>query len=353
MSDTRGIRVARFENWERIEVDCSAVEQNSLGRHFHRGVKTPVEVVSTIRQAYRESGGDVSKTARLAKVSRPTVRKHIKVERNILRRGRPAMKATPHVIDYIDKCLRRNPCQFDRELRSKVHNRFHILLSMGYVSQLKIHRLGYRRKRAQMIAIARKEPRIQEHRRLFRLAARQLGIARLTFVDEAHYSTRDLLRNYGYATGAKPVQNTNQIVSRKTFSLFCAITAERVVHKEWLNVTNGETSTAPRFLDFMRNLCLRLPETSIIILDNARIHRTQEVTQFFQTIPQQVVYLSPYSPDYNPIELVFGLSKLAMKDRIDLDTYVPQVVDRVFDAITRAQLSAFVKHCQRLWQMDW
>ena len=143
--------------------------------------------------------------------------------------------------------------------------------------------------------------------------------------------------------------NSTHHVSRKTFSLFCAINHQALLLKEWLSVTEGETSTARRFIGFMKTMCARLPRNSILILDNARIHRTPAVFTFFSTIPQQVVFLPPYSPDYNPIELVFGLSKLMLKNHLGRESYVPLLVDNVFSKITAAQLSSFVNHCRRLW----
>jgi transposase len=44
-------------------------------------------------------------------------------------------------------------------------------------------------------------------------------------------------------------------------------------------------------------------------LDNVSIHTNDEVTQTIRAAGYSVRYLPPYSPDYNPIELTFGVLK--------------------------------------------
>lgn len=48
---------------------------------------------------------------------------------------------------------------------------------------------------------------------------------------------------------------------------------------------------------------------SVIVLDNAKIHHSDEVVQLIEGYGCRIEYLSPYSPDYNPIELAFSAIK--------------------------------------------
>lgn len=47
----------------------------------------------------------------------------------------------------------------------------------------------------------------------------------------------------------------------------------------------------------------------MLILDNASIHRSREVQDLCERTGVKLEYLPPYSPDYNPIELVFNTLK--------------------------------------------
>jgi transposase len=54
-------------------------------------------------------------------------------------------------------------------------------------------------------------------------------------------------------------------------------------------------------------------QPKVIILDNVSIHTNNEVTALLEGAGHIVKYLPPYSPDYNPIELTFGMLKAWIK----------------------------------------
>jgi transposase len=53
-----------------------------------------------------------------------------------------------------------------------------------------------------------------------------------------------------------------------------------------------------------------LPPSSIIIMDNCSIHHNLGLDELLELRGLTIEYLPPYSPDYNPIELVFQTLKL-------------------------------------------
>lgn len=52
-----------------------------------------------------------------------------------------------------------------------------------------------------------------------------------------------------------------------------------------------------------------LPEKQVIIMDNARIHKSEKTRKIIEDAGHILLFLPPYSPDYNPIEQTFGLIK--------------------------------------------
>ena len=57
------------------------------------------------------------------------------------------------------------------------------------------------------------------------------------------------------------------------------------------------------------HLLPELKPNSTIILDNARFHRKEDVFQIAEEAGHQVLFLPPYSPDFNPIEQDFAIIK--------------------------------------------
>lgn len=53
---------------------------------------------------------------------------------------------------------------------------------------------------------------------------------------------------------------------------------------------------------------------SVIVLDNASIHHVDEVVELLDSLGALVLFLPPYSPDYNPIEEAFSKVKSLIRD---------------------------------------
>ena len=64
------------------------------------------------------------------------------------------------------------------------------------------------------------------------------------------------------------------------------------------------------FNQWLQQYLLReLTESSTLILDNARFHQKQDVEAIAARAGHQVLFLPPYSPDFNDIEQDFAIIK--------------------------------------------
>lgn len=52
---------------------------------------------------------------------------------------------------------------------------------------------------------------------------------------------------------------------------------------------------------------------SVLVMDNASIHHTERVKQMYRDARVKLVYLPPYSPDFNPIDEFFAELKAFIK----------------------------------------
>jgi len=114
------------------------------------------------------------------------------------------------------------------------------------------------------------------------------------------------------------------------------------------------TSLFKGFLEGLLNEMQPYPApNSVIVLDNAKVHKNPEIHEMIEgwyvisrdiliyheaylwtlTSGMKIVYLPPYPPDFNPIELAFSAIKAyvqcyrniiqtAMQDKDDLDVYL-------------------------------
>jgi transposase len=58
-------------------------------------------------------------------------------------------------------------------------------------------------------------------------------------------------------------------------------------------------------------------DNSVIVMDNARIHHDNELRILLEGLGCRVIFLPPYSPDYNPIEIAFSTIKSWIKRNRD------------------------------------
>lgn len=68
------------------------------------------------------------------------------------------------------------------------------------------------------------------------------------------------------------------------------------------------------FVDHLLPHCGRWPELhSVLIMDNASFHRGGKIRQKCDAAGVKLIYLSPYSPDFNPAEQTFAQLKAFSK----------------------------------------
>jgi transposase len=68
------------------------------------------------------------------------------------------------------------------------------------------------------------------------------------------------------------------------------------------------------FIEQLLPLCGKWPEPkSVLVMDNASFHHTQRIEQMCYNAGVKLVYLPPYSPDFNLIEEFFSELKAFIK----------------------------------------
>jgi transposase len=86
------------------------------------------------------------------------------------------------------------------------------------------------------------------------------------------------------------------------------------------------------FLYWIREFLLKeLKPGQIVIMDNATFHKSKEVKLLIHSVGCTLIYLPPYSPDFNPIENFWAWMKLKIREISHLFTTIQEVVDYVFN----------------------
>ena len=99
-----------------------------------------------------------------------------------------------------------------------------------------------------------------------------------------------------------------------------------------------------RFLS--EELLTQLTPGSVLILDNASIHRGGKIAELVEKAGCRLLYLPPYSPDYNPIELAWGyVKRLIRRVGPRQDAQREQALCDALAAIPDTLARACFRHC--------
>lgn len=85
------------------------------------------------------------------------------------------------------------------------------------------------------------------------------------------------------------------------------------------------------FNTWLKNILLpELKTESVIILDNASFHRSEETKKILKEAGHQLLFLPPYSPDFNPIEKYWANLKVKIRNLLPKFNKITDAIDAAF-----------------------
>jgi len=143
----------------------------------------------------------------------------------------------------------------------------------------------------------------------WRAMQRSLDPAKLVFIDETSAAT-NMARRYGRARRGERVVAAVPYGHRKTTTFVAGLRQDGLIAPLVLDgAMNGES-----FLAYVRQFlvpCLRRGD--IVIMDNLSSHKSRGVRDAIEAAGATLLYLPPYSPDFNPIEQAFAKLKALLR----------------------------------------
>jgi transposase len=166
-----------------------------------------------------------------------------------------------------------------------------------------------------------------------------LDPARLFFIDETWAST-NMPRRYGRAPKSQRRIAHVPHGHWKTTTFIAALTLNGVGAPM---VADGPINGA-LFLEYVREfLCPLLKKGDIVIMDHLSSHTVEGVREAIEATGALLLYLPPYSPDFNPIEQYFSKFKSALKKAAH------RTIDALWDAIGLLYDAVTKTHCNNFF----
>lgn len=168
---------------------------------------------------------------------------------------------------------------------------------------------------------------VREKRAEWEEFMRKCDIHHLVFLDESGTNI-NMTRNYGRSIGKARVEDHTPLNTPTTTTVLSSI---RVDGSRATTTYTGGT-TGAKFVDYLKNtLFPTLKPGDTVAMDNLRSHHVSEVQELFSGTEFHLIYLPPYSPDYNPIEKMWSKMKsILRKQKIREPDKLP---DGILDAL--------------------
>lgn len=165
---------------------------------------------------------------------------------------------------------------------------------------------------------------------------------RLVFLDETSLRT-NMIRRYGRARRGQRLVDHTPYGHWKTTTFVCALRQEGLGAPMVVDgAMNGAT-----FLAYVRQvLCPTLRPGDIVVLDNLSSHKSPAVQAALAAVGAEAIYLPPYSPDLNPIELAFSKLKWLVRSAGERTVEgLWELAGRLLDAFSPDECRRYLRHC--------
>ena len=185
-------------------------------------------------------------------------------------------------------------------------------------------------------------PDILAARAAFRALAAELHPADLVFVDESGIAT-NLVRLYGRAPrgvrvrGSAPYGRWERLTLLGGLSLAGLIACMAVEGP-------ADTDVVVAFTEHV--LVPALHPGQVVLLDNLSPHRAARVRDLIERAGCRLLFLPPYSPDFNPIEQAWSKLKTLLRGLgARTKEALAAALTPVLNALTAADAHAWFAHC--------
>jgi transposase len=137
-------------------------------------------------------------------------------------------------------------------------------------------------------------------------------LERLTFIDETSLKT-NMIKTTGWAPRGARLVDHAPFGHWRTQTFIAALKHDRL-DAPWVidGAMNGEMFD----LYVQTQLAPSLREGDVVILDNLSSHKSPKAAQILRDIGAWFLFLPPYSPDLNPIEMAFSKLERVAADQI-------------------------------------
>ena len=245
----------------------------------------------------------------------------------------------PHVIKYVSSFVKEHPTFYIDELKAELETNFPSLPNVSTSTICRALNFDLKLSRKVLTKAAREALPHEIINYKKKLSCIYSYPEQLVFIDETSKDGRHAQRRYAWS-----LRNTKAVVklpfSRgERLSIIAALDCTGFIGWE---TTEGTFTRESFHKAFVKHVVPKLNPwplpRSILVLDNAKIHLYKELENVIHQCGARLLFLPPYSPELNPIELCFGRLK----------EWIQKHANLTFPLYPKAVLEVAMRYCTKV-----
>jgi transposase len=179
-------------------------------------------------------------------------------------------------------------------------------------------------------------------RHRYRRSTRRLAVAHFKFIDESGVNI-SMARLYARAPKGKRVVGSVPQNWGRNITMLAALSAAGV---DATMTIEGATDTDVFCAYISEVLSPTLRQGDIVVMDNLSAHKARKVRELVEASGARLMYLPPYSPDFNPRERCWSKIKTFLRAaKARTSEKLDEAIKKAFATITESDARAWFKHC--------
>ncbi len=171
---------------------------------------------------------------------------------------------------------------------------------------------------------------------------KQIDARKLVFIDESGVQ-KNMTRMYGRIIGGERLHESTPAGLWDTTTMISSI---RIDGSRAAMTVSGATDAEVFKTYISKILCPTLCKDDIVIMDNLTSHKVAGIREAIEERGAKLIYLPPYSPDFNPIEKMWSkiksvLRKLKARSKKELDI----AMTAAFNEISNSDARGWFESC--------
>ena len=205
-----------------------------------------------------------------------------------------------------------------------------------------LQRLELTRKKKTLHASEAQTERVQKLRAQYWTAIGDVQLCDLVFLDETGVNLA-MTRGYARAKKGNRAYSKCPYNRGKNVTLIGAIALSGLI----ASFTFEGWTNQDIFLTYVQEVLIpQLWTGACVVMDNLPAHKAKEVRKAIESVGDSVEFLSPYSPDFNPIENCWSKLKEFLRSQ-EARTYeeLDQAISKAINLLTHKDIIGWFTHC--------